>query len=61
MRIIILINPVTCGVEAFRYIFLGTGMMDLMWWGISTGMMIFVLLLGIILFNKVEKTFMDTI
>ncbi len=61
MRIIILINPVTCGVEAFRYIFLGTGMMDLMWWGISTGMMIIVLLLGIILFNKVEKTFMDTI
>ncbi len=61
MRTILLINPVTCGVEAFRYIFLGVGMMDPLWWAVSTGVTLVVLLLGVILFNRVEKTFMDTV
>ncbi len=61
MRTILLINPVTCGVEAFRYIFLGQGMLDPLWWGVSAGVTIVVLFLGIILFNRVEKTFMDTV
>ncbi len=61
IRSLILINPVTCGIEAFRYIFLGTGMVNWVWWGVSIAITIVVLLLGIILFNKVERTFMDTI
>ncbi len=61
MRTILLINPVTCGVEAFRYIFLGQGMVDPLWWGVSIGITAVVLFFGIILFNRVEKTFMDTV
>ncbi len=61
MRTVLLINPVTCGVEAFRYVFLGTGMLDPLWWAVSTVVTLVVLLFGILLFNKVEKTFMDTV
>ncbi len=61
MRTVLLINPVTCGVEAFRYMFLGQGMADPLWWGISIGITLVVLFFGIILFNRVEKTFMDTV
>lgn len=61
MRIILLINPVTAPVEVFRYAVLGQG-------AIMTGSLILscvitlaVLLGGIMIFNKVEKTFMDTV
>lgn len=61
MRTIIMLNPVTSGVEAFRYIFLGSGMIDPFWWLITSVVTLIVLVCGIILFNKVEKTFMDTV
>ncbi len=61
MRTLLLINPVTCGVEAFRYIFLGQGMVDPFWWIITSAVTVVVLLLGIMIFNRVEKTFMDTV
>ncbi len=61
MRTIIMLNPVTSSVEAFRYIFLGQGMVDPFWWTITTAITVVVLLLGILLFNRVEKTFADTI
>ncbi len=61
MRNILLANPVTCGVEAFRYIFLGQGMISPFWWSITIAATFLVLLGGIILFNRVEKTFMDTV
>ncbi len=61
MRTVILLNPVTCGVEAFRYIFLGQGMVEPFWWMISIAMTLVVLIAGVVLFNKVEKTFMDTV
>ena len=61
MRTILLLNPVTCGVEAFRYMFLGQGMVDPMWWLWSIGVTLAVLLVGIVLFSRVEKTFMDTV
>ena len=55
------LNPVTCAVEAFRWMFLGAGMMDAGQWVISTVLMGVTLLLGIMIFNRVEKTFMDTV
>ncbi len=58
---ILLINPVTCGVEAFRYIFLGQGMVNAFWWIVSIVITLVVLFFGIVLFNRVEKTFMDTV
>ena len=55
------LNPVTCAVEAFRWMFLGVGAMEPGQWGISVGVMAAVVLLGIMIFNRVEKTFMDTV
>lgn len=55
------INPVTQAMETFRYIFLGTGNVSFFWWGISILITAVILFFGIMLFNKVEKTFMDTI
>ena len=61
LRTVLLLNPVTCSVEAFRYMFLGQGMVDPMWWLWSIGVTLAVLLVGIVLFSRVEKTFMDTV
>ena len=61
MRTILTINPVTSYVEIIRYIFLGQGTFTLggiIW---STVFTFIVLFAGIMLFNKVEKTFMDTV
>ena len=58
---LILLNPITPVVEAFRFAFLGTGAFS---WGMlaySFGFMIVVVLTGIIIFNRVETTFMDTV
>lgn len=61
LRTILLINPVTCGVEAFRYMFLGQGLVSLSSWLLSIILTFAVLVLGVILFSRVEKTFMDTV
>lgn len=61
LRWIALANPLTPIIEAFRYAFLGSGsfrLADLLY---STLVTVIILLLGILLFNRVEKTFMDTI
>ncbi len=58
---LIRINPVSQALETFRYIFLGTGTVSFFWWTITVLITAVILFIGIILFNKVEKTFMDTI
>ena len=60
-RWLILANPMTPIVEAFRYAYLGSGTFtagDLIY---SAGFTAVVLFLGIVLFNHVERTFMDTV
>ncbi|MBQ5951115.1 MAG: ABC transporter permease [Lachnospiraceae bacterium] len=60
-RNIMLINPVTLPVEVFRYAFLGQGTIVagyLIWSIVFT---FAVMILGILIFNRVEKTFMDTV
>lgn len=56
-----LLNPMTSVVNNFRYALMGCG--EIMWkpWGISWIVTIILLGIGILLFNKVEKTFMDTV
>ena len=56
-----MLNPMTPVINVFRYGWLGTGSFDLGYYLISWGMTVAVLLLGIIMFNRVEKTFMDTV
>jgi lipopolysaccharide transport system permease protein len=58
---IIDINPLTSLVECFRYALFGKGTFDLHSLTYSTVFMIVVLFAGVLLFNKVEKTFMDTV
>lgn len=54
-------NPLTPIVEAFRYGFLGAGTVDGGMLLYSAGFMLAVLLIGITIFNRVERTFMDTV
>lgn len=61
LRTLVMLNPVTCAVEAFRWMFLGAGVMDPVNWAVSVGTMVVVLFIGVIIFNRVEKTFMDTV
>jgi lipopolysaccharide transport system permease protein len=58
---IIKYNPVTPIIETFRYGFFGSG--DFSWGllGYSCAVTAVILFLGIIIFNKVERTFVDTV
>ncbi len=60
-RPLILANPVTPIVETFRYAFLGAGIVDLGHLLYSFIFMLVVVFLGIVIFNRVEQTFMDTV
>lgn len=61
MKTVLLINPVTMPVEIFRYAVIGKGTIQPMYLAISWAFTIFVILLGIVIFNKVERNFMDTV
>ena len=56
-----MLNPMTPIIETFRYGFLGAGTIDLKYSLLSWGVTLLVLFVGVLLFNKVEKTFMDTV
>lgn len=60
-RFLVYMNPLSSIFECFRYAFLGSGSFDLiniMW---SSIFIVFILILGTVIFNKVEKSFMDTV
>lgn len=56
-----ILNPMTAPMETFRYIFFGSGQVTALMWGISILWTILLLALGLSLFSKVEKTFVDTV
>ena len=60
-KLFILANPMTSIIEAFRYAFLGTGGFEWSYLAYSTGFTIAVLILGLLIFNQVQKSFMDTV
>ncbi len=60
-RWIMLMNPMTPVIETFRYAFLGTGTFSWEHLLISTAATLLILVAGVLLFNHVEKTFMDTV
>jgi lipopolysaccharide transport system permease protein len=60
-RWLILANPMTPVVEIFRFAFLGTSVMSPMYLLYSLAFMFLVLLIGVLIFNRVETTFMDTV
>ena len=61
LRTIIMINPVTMPVELFRYAVLGSGAVNPLFWLLSWVVTILIALVGVLLFNNIEKTFMDTV
>ena len=61
MKTVLMLNPVTAPVELFRYAVLGVGSVMPGYLVISGAVTILLLLFGIMIFNKVEKTFMDTV
>jgi len=60
-RPLALLNPMTPVVEIFRKIFLGVGTVDYNMVILSVSFTVIVLAIGIVLFNKVEQSFMDTV
>jgi lipopolysaccharide transport system permease protein len=55
------LNPMTGIIEAFRYAFLGKGEFTIWSLGYSFLITIIILFFGVIIFNKTEKNFVDTI
>lgn len=60
-KLFILANPMTSIIETFRYAFLGEGTFSWMYLAYSTLFATTIMSLGIVVFNKVEKSFMDTV
>ncbi|MEO8665962.1 MAG: ABC transporter permease [Ignavibacteria bacterium] len=58
---IVMANPMTAIVETFRFAFLGAGTFSPENLIYSTVFMLVILSMGIVVFNRVEKTFMDTV
>ena len=61
MRSVVMINPVTAPVELLRYAVLGQGTVEPVSYIVSWCVTIVVAVVGVMIFNRVEKTFMDTV
>ena len=60
-RWLAVVNPMAIPVEAIKRIFLGQGVVEPAYVAVSVIMTLVLLLSGIVVFNKVEKTFVDTV
>jgi lipopolysaccharide transport system permease protein len=60
-RWLLLANPITPVIEMFRMSFLGTSSTAPLSLLYSAGFALIVLLIGVLMFNRVENTFMDTV
>ncbi|MCV9388815.1 ABC transporter permease [Reichenbachiella ulvae] len=58
---IIMANPMSGIVETFRYAFLGSGQLNWQLLGYDALVTFFILIIGILVFNKTERSFMDTV
>ena len=56
-----LLNPIVSIIEAYKYIFLGNGFFSWFWLGYSFILMTCLLGFSVVVFNRVEKSFMDTV
>lgn len=56
-----MLNPITPIITTFRYAVFGFGYFDLYYYLISWGISLLVFFVGLILFSRIERTFMDTI
>lgn len=61
LRTIIILNPMTSIIETFKYVTLGEGYFSWLALGYSFTFMCILLLFGIVIFNRVQRSFMDTV
>jgi lipopolysaccharide transport system permease protein len=54
-------NPLTAILETFKYAFTGVGEFSWLYLGYSTSFTLIILLFGILVFNRVQRNFMDVI
>jgi lipopolysaccharide transport system permease protein len=58
---VLVVNPLTAILETFKYAFTGVGEFNWFYLVYSTTFTIIILILGIIIFNRVQRNFMDVI
>jgi lipopolysaccharide transport system permease protein len=61
LRLLISVNPMTHIIEGIRLGFFGKGIFDIYSLLYLFGISFFILFLGVVVFNKVEKDFVDTV
>ena len=61
LHFLMTLNPLTPIVEAFKYGFLGAGEFSWGMLGYSFAFMVVLLAVGVVIFNRVQRTFMDTV
>lgn len=61
VKYLFMLNPMTSIIESFRHVFLGTSSINMNIIAVSWSITLVILALGVILFNRVEKSFMDTV
>jgi len=60
-RPFIIANPFTALIETFRFSFTGAGQFSIIYLAYSVVMTLVIITIGIVIFNKIEKSFMDTV
>ena len=61
VRVLLMLNPISMPVEIFRYALLGVGTIEMPYVFISLVLTLIIGFFSIVLFNKVERNFMDTV
>ena len=61
LKTVILINPMSAIIQNYKYALLGIGTFELFYQLVSVIVTAIVFLVGVLLFNNVERTFMDTV
>lgn len=54
-------NPITVIIEAFRYVTLGEGQFSMGYLAYAVGVSVVIFLFGLVVFNRTEKQFIDTV
>lgn len=60
-RLIVALNPMTPVIECFRSLYLGSGHWSFASLGYSLAFTLFLLVIGVLIFRRVERSFMDTV
>ncbi len=60
-RWIMLLNPVTSIIETFKFSVMGKGTFEWSYLAYSAGFAVVLLAIGIVVFNRVQRSFMDTV